>query len=54
MYVKDHAAVNGEVEASSKALAREGSVSFQYSLLTSSNYVAWSMKMRVYMEAQGI
>lgn len=44
----------GEGEASSKVPAKEGSVSLQYPLLTSSNYVAWSMKMRVYMEAQGV
>lgn len=44
---------DGEV-VSSKATVREGSVSLQYLLLTSSNYAAWSIKMHMYMEAQDI
>lgn len=46
--------VTSDGEASSKARAKEGSASLQCPLLTSSNYMAWSMKMRVYMEVQVI
>lgn len=38
----------------SKALAREGIVSFQYSLLTRSNYAVWAIKIKVYIKAQGV
>ena len=33
---------------------RKGSVTPQYPLLTKSNYVAWSIKMRVNLQAQGM
>ena len=33
---------------------KEGSVTLQYPLLTNSNYAAWSIKMRVNLQAQGV
>lgn len=34
--------------------SKEGSVGLSYPMLTKSNYTAWSLKMRVYMQAHGI
>ena len=33
---------------------KDGSVTLNYPMLTKTNYTAWSMKMRVYMQAHGI
>lgn len=33
---------------------KEGTVSINYPMLSKSNYTAWSMKMQVFMEAQGV
>ena len=38
----------------SGAMAKEGRLSLHYPQLTSSNYVVWSIKIRVIMEAQGV
>ncbi|XP_020254172.1 uncharacterized protein LOC109831249 [Asparagus officinalis] len=40
-------------EATAKE-GREESITLKYLLLTSSNYSAWSIKMKVYMQAQGV
>lgn len=40
--------------ALSKAPAMEGNVSFQYLLLTRSNYMVWAIKMKVFLKAQGV
>lgn len=34
--------------------SKEGSVGLSYPMLTKSNYTAWSLKMKVYMQAHGI
>ena len=34
--------------------AKEGSVGLSYPMLTRSNYTAWSLKMKVFMKAQGV
>ena len=34
--------------------SKDGSVGLTYPMLTKSNYTAWSLKMKVYMEAHGI
>lgn len=33
---------------------KDGSVGLNYPMLTKSNYTAWSLKMKVYMQAHGI
>lgn len=33
---------------------KEGSVGLNYPMLARSNYTAWSLKMKVFMEAQGV
>ena len=33
---------------------KEGSVGLHYPMLAKSNYTAWSLKMKVFMEAQGV
>lgn len=33
---------------------KEGIVTLSYPMLSKSNYTAWSLKMRVFMEAHGI
>ena len=47
-------ASGGSVDDTAPSDRREGSISLQYPLLTKSNYAAWSIKMEVYMEAQGV
>ncbi|XP_074378700.1 uncharacterized protein LOC141720250 [Apium graveolens] len=34
--------------------AKEGSIGLSYPMLTRSNYTAWSLKMKVFMKAQGV
>lgn len=34
--------------------SKDGSVTLNYSMLSKTNYTAWSLKMRVYMQAHGI
>ena len=33
---------------------KEGSVGLSYPILTKSNYTTWSLKMKVFMKAQGV
>ena len=33
---------------------KEGSVGLSYPMLTKSNYTTWSLKMKVFMKAQGV
>lgn len=40
--------------ATSKASAKEGSVTLQYPMLTETNYGSWAVKMKVFMRAQGV
>lgn len=37
-----------------EASKKEGSMSLQYPMLMKSNYSAWAMKMKVFMQAQGV
>ena len=39
---------------SSKSATKEGLVSLQYPTLSRINYSAWTMKMKVYLHAQGV
>ena len=42
-------------EATSGAMAKESSVvSLHYPMLTKSNYAVWTIKMKVYVRAQGV
>lgn len=34
--------------------SKEGSLSLSYPMLTKTNYTAWALKMRIFMEAHGI
>lgn len=36
------------------ALKKKGSMGFSYPMLSRNNYTAWSVKMKVYMQAQGV
>lgn len=43
-----------KAEMMEEAKSKDGSVGLSYPMLTKSNYTAWSLKMRVYMQAHGI
>ena len=51
---RSHGDMTDDATSGSRNQFREGGVSLQYPLLTKSNYLAWAMKMQVYMEAQGV